>query len=48
MSSQRGVGGLAAHRAVRCPVCGSQMRPVYGVHALPIAGRCVECETEVT
>ena len=40
--------GLAAHRAVRCPACGSQMKPVYGVHALPVAGRCTECETEVS
>jgi hypothetical protein len=35
--------GLAAHRAVQCPVCASEMRPEYGVHALPIGGRCGGC-----
>jgi hypothetical protein len=35
--------GLAAHRLVACPVCGSEMRPTYGVHALPIGGQCAEC-----
>ena len=40
--------GLAAHRAVRCPACGSQMKPVYGVHAMPVGGRCSRCQTEVS
>ena len=35
--------GLTAHRLVACPVCGSDMRPQYGVHALPIGGRCGSC-----
>jgi hypothetical protein len=35
--------GLAAHRVVECPLCGSEMRPVYAAHALPIGGRCVAC-----
>jgi hypothetical protein len=35
--------GLAAHRAVECPVCASEMYPEYGVHALPIGGRCRAC-----
>jgi DNA-directed RNA polymerase subunit RPC12/RpoP len=35
--------GLAAHRAVACPVCGAQMRPEYAAHALPIGGRCAHC-----
>jgi hypothetical protein len=35
--------GLAAHRVVECPVCSAPMRPEYGVHALPIAGRCEGC-----
>jgi hypothetical protein len=35
--------GLAAHRAVACPVCASEMRPEYGAHALPIGGRCGAC-----
>jgi hypothetical protein len=35
--------GLAAHRIVECPVCGSEMRPEYGAQALPIGGRCSGC-----
>jgi hypothetical protein len=35
--------GLAAHRSVRCPVCDADMQPFYGVHALPIGGRCNGC-----
>ena len=35
--------GLTAHAAVRCPVCGGEMEPEYGVHALPIGGRCKGC-----
>lgn len=40
--------GLAAHRAVRCPVCGGEMKPVYGVHALPIGGRCASCQAALS
>lgn len=40
--------GLVAHRAVGCPICGAEMRPVYGVHALPIGGRCTGCGTELS
>ncbi len=39
---------LAAHRAVDCPLCGEQMAPKYGAHALPIGGRCLSCATELT
>jgi hypothetical protein len=36
--------GLTARRVVECPVCGaSEMAPEYGVHALPIGGRCERC-----
>jgi hypothetical protein len=40
--------GLAAHRSVACPMCGGEMRPDYGAHALPIAGRCQNCETTLS
>jgi hypothetical protein len=39
---------LVAHRAVECPLCGEQMAPKYGAHALPIGGRCLSCGTELT
>ena len=35
--------GLAAHRVVQCPVCAAEMQPEYGVHALPLGGRCGSC-----
>jgi hypothetical protein len=35
--------GLAARRVVECPVCSAEMHPEYGVHALPIGGRCKGC-----
>jgi hypothetical protein len=35
--------GLIAHRLVVCPLCGAEMRPEYGAHALPIGGRCSSC-----
>jgi hypothetical protein len=35
--------GLTAHRCVGCPVCGAEMKPEYGAHALPIDGRCSGC-----
>lgn len=34
---------LTSDRSVVCPVCGAEMRPQYGVHARPRAGRCAEC-----
>ncbi len=37
--------GLAAHRLVACPVCGSDMTPEYGAHSRPIGGRCTDCQT---
>ncbi len=40
--------GLAAHRSVACPLCGHEMRPDYGAHALPIGGRCQHCETRLS
>ena len=36
--------GLAAHRSVPCPLCGGEVRPDYGEHALPVGGRCRGCE----
>ena len=38
--------GLTAHKAVDCPICGGEMEPRYGVHALPIAGSCSGCGTQ--
>ena len=40
--------GLIAHRSVECPVCGAEMRPGYGAHALPVGGRCVRCGSTLT
>jgi hypothetical protein len=40
--------GLAAHELVPCPLCGEQMRPVYGAHARPIGGRCTACGTTLS
>jgi hypothetical protein len=37
--------GLAAHQPAACPVCGSEMAPVYGVHPRPVGGRCRDCDT---
>jgi len=34
---------LGAHRVVECPMCASPMQPEYGVHALPVGGRCSSC-----
>jgi hypothetical protein len=35
--------GLAAQRAVRCPVCAAEMSPVYGAQARPVGGGCPSC-----
>ena len=40
--------GLAAHKSVACLVCGHEMRPDYGAHALPIGGRCEDCGTRLS
>ena len=40
--------GLAAHKSVACPLCGHEMRPDYGAHALPIGGRCDDCGTRLS
>jgi hypothetical protein len=40
--------GLAAHRSVPCPLCGSEMTPDYGAHALPVGGRCRSCDTRLS
>ncbi|MFZ0091983.1 MAG: hypothetical protein WAL63_20965 [Solirubrobacteraceae bacterium] len=37
--------GLAAHRSAACPMCGGEMTPDYGAHALPVGGRCRSCGT---
>jgi hypothetical protein len=36
---------LQAHEVVRCLVCEEAMTPEYGVHAMPIGGRCLSCGT---
>jgi DNA-directed RNA polymerase subunit RPC12/RpoP len=38
---------LTVHRVAQCPFCGERMVPAYGVHALPIGGRCTDCGTEL-
>jgi hypothetical protein len=35
--------GLAARIIVECPLCGDELRPVYGHHARPVGGRCGGC-----
>ncbi len=40
--------GLTAHRIVSCLVCGEEMKPVYGAHALPIGGSCAGCGSTVS
>ena len=40
--------GLAAHRSVRCPLCGEEMAPAYGAHARPIGGGCRSCGTRLS
>lgn len=38
--------GLAAHRAIGCPVCGGHMAPRYGASGMePVGGRCTDCGT---
>lgn len=38
---------LARHRVARCPMCGEDLVPQYGAHAMPVAGRCTSCHTEL-
>jgi hypothetical protein len=40
--------GLTAHRVVCCPVCGEEMKPEYGAHALPIGGSCGSCGSTIS
>jgi hypothetical protein len=40
--------GLAAHRSVPCPLCGGEITPDYGAHALPVGGRCRSCDTRLS
>jgi hypothetical protein len=40
--------GLTAHRVVSCPVCGEEMKPEYGAHALPIGGSCASCGSTIS
>ncbi|MHB1572242.1 MAG: hypothetical protein ACYC0H_23970, partial [Solirubrobacteraceae bacterium] len=40
--------GLAAHAPVSCPLCEGEMRPSYGAHHRPVAGRCTHCGTEIS
>jgi hypothetical protein len=39
---------LTAHAVVECLLCGGEVEPVYGSHALPIGGRCRGCSTTLT
>ncbi len=39
---------LTVHVVADCPVCGGPMAPAYGVHALPIGGRCADCLTSIS
>jgi len=40
--------GLAAHRSVPCPLCGGEIKPDYGAHALPVGGSCQTCGTRLS
>ncbi len=40
--------GLTAHRTVDCPVCGGEMAPAYGAHAIARRGRCGSCGSELS
>ena len=40
--------GLVAHRSVPCPLCGGEMAPDYAAHALPVGGRCRNCDTRLS
>jgi hypothetical protein len=40
--------GLTAHSVVLCPVCGDQMAPDYGAHALPVGGTCRGCGSSLS
>jgi hypothetical protein len=40
--------GLAAHRSVPCPLCGGEVTPDYGAHALPVGGCCQSCQTRLS
>ncbi len=40
--------GLTAHATAACPVCGGELRPDYGAHALPIGGTCTRCGATLT
>jgi hypothetical protein len=35
--------GLAADRAVECPVCRGEMEPAYGARARRVGGSCAAC-----
>ena len=39
--------GLGSDRAVECPLCEGEMRPVYGAHARAIGGKCATCGSTV-
>ena len=38
---------LSRHRTASCPVCGEEMTPHYGAHAMPVAARCASCASEL-
>jgi hypothetical protein len=40
--------GLTARAVVECPVCGDELRPVYGPHSRPVGGRCVGCASTLS
>ena len=39
---------LQAGRPVACPICHGELFPVYGQHALPMRGRCLDCGTALS
>lgn len=43
IASSSGRGG----QAVACPVCAGPMRPRYAAGAVPVAGRCERCASEL-
>ncbi len=40
--------GLAAHRAVSCPLCGGEMLAHHGAHARPVVASCRDCATTLS
>jgi hypothetical protein len=39
---------LGTHATAACPVCGAELEPEYGAHALPVGARCSDCGSTLT